>query len=382
MKFISHFFWLFCVFVMLFNANSIKEVTGKDLAEPEWVRLKLHKPPAELTPDDYAYLTDWLKNNKKSADVYFIDLFSRYQVVIFGEQHNIKEHKEFIINLIPRLYHEAGVRCIGWEFSRYTDNEELLSLVTAPVFDSDAVLDFARKQFSHDWNSADHWKIIRAIWNLNNSLRPGQEKLRLVGLDINMDFTEFFKVTKTQPADSPEYKRLYSEVLKRDYMMAEHAEKEILSKGIKGLLFVGRCHDFTHYEKIGPRTVMGTLLYKKYGEKVFQVFPGANNFNCIVKIMSSLNHERIGFDVYNSPFATIMSPSYIVDASVPFAQLARGYVYLGPREQLHSNDVIKGFVTQEMFDKYHSYYEIDNDRSFSSAEELDAYFQNNRWPKP
>ena len=172
------------------------------------------------------------------------------------------------------------------------------------------------------------------------------------------------------------------DILPQEKQVMEQAEKEIFSKGIKGLLFVGRCHDFTHYEKIGARAIMGNLLFKKYGEKVFQVFPGSNKIDSIVKIMSSLNHERIGFDVYNSPFATIMSPSYIVDASVPFAQIARGYIYLGPREQLHSNDVIKGFLTQEMFDEHQSYYEIDNERSFSSAEELDTFFQNNRWPKP
>ena len=28
----------------------------------------------------------------------------------------VREHKEFLLKLIPRLYHEAGVRCIGWEF--------------------------------------------------------------------------------------------------------------------------------------------------------------------------------------------------------------------------------------------------------------------------
>ena len=34
-----------------------------------------------------------------------------------------------------------------------------------------------------------------------------------------------------------------------------------------------------------------------------------------------------------------------------------------------------------MQDKHQSYYEIDNDRYFLSVDELDAYFQNDRWPK-
>jgi len=72
--------------------------------------------PRTIPDGDYAYLRVWIDRNAKPADDYFVGLFKHHDVVIFGEAHDVREHKLFIINLVPRLYREAGVRCIGWEF--------------------------------------------------------------------------------------------------------------------------------------------------------------------------------------------------------------------------------------------------------------------------
>jgi len=170
--------------------------------------------------------------------------------------------------------------------------------------------------------------------------------------------------------------------------MAEQVEKEIIAKGQKGLLFVGRCHDFTHYEfppNINAgRDIMGNLLYKKFGDRVFQVWLGSDaTFPIVDYIMKLRGHKPLGFNLYSSPFANILSPPTWYDApEVPFCKVARGYVYLGARTSLHKNTPIKGFITDEMFNKYRQYYEVDLGRSFKSAEELDEYLQTHRFPEP
>jgi hypothetical protein len=35
-----------------------------------------------------------------------------------------------------------------------------------------------------------------------------------------------------------------------------------------------------------------------------------------------------------------------------------------------------------MFERYQTYYEIDFERSFSSAAEVDEFLQSHRWPTP
>ena len=194
---------------------------------PDWVRAGEAIKAAEIPETDYPYLAAWLEKHAKPAREYLIDLFEHHQIVIFGEAHNIKEHKDFIIELIPRLYHDVGVRCVAWEFSRYGDNDRLAELVTGQEFDKDAALDFARDQTAHEWNSKEHWDIIEAVWRLNHSLAPGHEKMRLIGLNMDVDVTELFIVFKTKPRDSAEFQKMLSVVLEYDRIMAEHVQQEI-----------------------------------------------------------------------------------------------------------------------------------------------------------
>jgi uncharacterized iron-regulated protein len=354
---------------------------------PDWVRNNKPIKDSAIPETEYPYLAKWLEEHTKPAHQYVIDLFSRHQIVVLGESHNIKEHKEFVIKLIPQLYHEAGVRCIGWEFSRYTDNSKLEKLVNFTEYNEEAALQFARDQFAHEWNSKEHWDIIKAVWQLNQSLKPGQEKMRLIGLDKDVDYCRFFLVSKTKSPDSSEFKEILSEILKRDKTMAEHIEEEIITQGKKGLIFVGRCHDFTHY-KFSPtinlgRDIMGNLLHNKFGDCIFQVWLGPGPGSLIENVMKLRGHNLVGFDLYQSPFANILTPVDWSDApEVPFANVARGYVYLGPQANLNRNTSIKGFVTKEMFKKYKQYYEIDFERTFKDAEELDHYLQSHRFPKP
>ena len=114
----------------------------------------------------------WLRSNAGSAADYLISLYKTHQVVIFGEAHNVREHKTFLASLLERLCSEAEVRCLAWEFSCSEDNERLERLVTAEKFDDTALLAFARDQYL-EWNSADHWDLIRMVWRVNQARPPG-----------------------------------------------------------------------------------------------------------------------------------------------------------------------------------------------------------------
>ena len=303
---------------------------------PDWLRAGQPIKASQIPEKDYQYLARWLDSHAKPAQDYIVHLFDTYQVVIFGEAHNVKEHKDFVIELIPRLYREAGIRCIGWEFSRYTDNKRLDELVSGDVFDKEAALQFARDQLAHEWNSKEHWDIIEAIWKLNKSLKPGQQRMRLVGLDVDWNAPKILIALKTKPQDSPEFQEVLKELLKRDATMAEQVEKEIIEKGQKGLVFVGRCHDFTHH-KFPPninwgRDIMGNLLYKKYGDRIFQVWLGSGFLLPIEDVMKLRGHRTCGFNLYESPFANILTPLDWGDApDVPLSNVARGFIYFGPR---------------------------------------------------
>jgi len=366
---------------------------GRAMADgeaPAWANRSTPVKTSEIPKSDYPYLADWLDQHAKPPQEYVIDLFKQHDLVIFGEGHNIKEHKEFLIGLIPQLYHKAGVRCIAWEFSRQADNDLLEKLVTAPEYDRAAALGFARDQLSHAWDSKEHWDVIEAVWRLNKSLKPDETRMRLTGISPNVDWCEFFITAKTNPPESTEYRQIVLALAKKvDAIYAQPIEEEILAKGIKGLAYVGRAHDWTHYEfsnngSVGglnlDRPIMGSILYKKYGERVFQVCLGFGFYHPIEEVMALRGHQPVGFDLFASPFANILTPAGWDAPEVPLSRVARGYVYLGPSANLHTNTPIKGFVTEDMFKKYQRYYEIDFGHKFANAEEVDQYLAKHAFP--
>jgi hypothetical protein len=350
---------------------------------PAWVTESRPTRPEDIPDADYAFLRDWIDRNARPADDYLVGLFKRHDVVIFGEAHNIREHKLLIIDVIPRLYREAGVRCIGWEFSTPLNDAELEKLTMSPKPDPEAQLDYARAFGSHAWDSREHWDLIEAVRKLNAGLPPGAERMRFVGIDKPIDWVDVYTKLKTKPKDSPEMKALYGEVeLKRDVEMAENAERETLAKGVKALLFVGRGHDETHFglppDKPYRRPIMGQVLHKKYGDRVFQVMADWGKFAPMNKAMESRDRMPIGYDMYSSPFEAVLMVD-MVPTPTKMANLARGYVYFGPVERLHRNTTIPGFVTDAMFEKYKEYYRIDFGRPFQSAKEVDDHFMENLW---
>jgi hypothetical protein len=375
---------LFCV--ALSRAEQVKQ---KNKA-PDWVRAGKPVKALKIPENDYPYLAGWLDGHAKPAQEYMIQLFDKYQVVILSEEHNVKEHKDFVIDLIPKLYHEAGVRCIGWEFSPFTKNKRLEELINAPNYDEEAVLQFAREA-DPDWNSKEHWQIIEAIRKLNRSLKPGSEKMRFIGLPSEVD-PEWSVIYQTKPIDSPEVQKLIKgEGTRYDTSMAQQVGEHILQKGRKGLVFVGLGHDWTQYQYPLEATFgidfkpMGGRLKEKYGDRIFNVRTQCSaDPSFIDRVMKRRNYERVGFNMQGSPFANILVPVYKGAPDVPWSRLACGSIYLGPRASFHRNTPIKGFVTEEMFRKYKQYYEVcfGRGRSFNSAEEVDEYLQRHRWPRP
>lgn len=379
---------LFVLLAISFTVSGSGE--GEKIRVPDWVRSNKPIKSDRVTEKDYPYLLQWLDNHSQPAQEYVIRLFDKHQIVIFGEEHNVKEHKDFVIDLIPRLYHEAGVRCIGWEFSWYSQNQRLEELINAPTYDEEAVLQLARER-SPDWNSKEHWDIIKALWTLNGSLPPESEKMRLIGLPDYVDIPRSYILLETKSMNSPEFQKMLKEHCDHDKNMAQHAAAEILQKGQKGFLFFGMGHDWTDYHYPPEVTFgidykpMGYCLKEEYGDKIFQIRAQASSDPSILhRIMKCRNHASVGFDVQGSPFAGILVPVGKGAPDVPWSKLAGGYVYLGSRSSFHRNTAIKGYVTEAMLRTYRQYYEVcfGKGRRFNSAEEVDKYLQQRRWPKP
>lgn len=357
---------------------------AQNLEKPHWLNSEKPIEKTAILIEDYPYLKQWISDNSQPADEYFFNVCKKHQVIIVGEQHNIKEHKDLINKRISKLYHECGVRVIAWEFSKYSHNSWLDSLVNMPVYDSTAVIEFARAQAGHSWNSKEHWDMIKEVWELNKSLGLNETKMKFIGIDINNEITELLYVLSSQADSTEVYQQTLNKLISRDKIMAANVEKEIVNKGLKGLVFVGRCHDYTHHtlKSDNPmcKYIMGKELHEKYGEKIFQIWLYSGWFEIIEQVLKDTNTELIGFNIFNSPFANILQHTgWQSDKQAPFSNIARGFVYIKSSRKLSKNNVIKGFINQDIFDKYYEFYKLNFGQEFSNPEELDLYLQQNRW---
>jgi hypothetical protein len=355
-----------------------QQATRRPAPAPAWTQAGATVAADAIPEADHAYLAAWVAAHEQPVDQYMLSLFTRHDVVVVGEAHNLREHKDLVLSLMPRLYHEAGVRVIGWEFTNPSGDAELERLVTAPTFDYPAQLDFARRQGSHAWAYKEHWDFIEAVRALNAGLPAGAPKMRFVGIDKEIDWVGVYTAQKTVAKDSPEAGALLELQQQREVEMAANAERETFAKGQKALLFVGSGHAETHLG-LPPampyrRPIMAQVLYKKYGDRVYHVCPDSGQIAVMNRALQHRKFPIAAFDLHASPFANILSTEW-GGVPRPLSEMVRGFVYFGPRASLHRNTFIEGFVTDEMFEKYGGYYRIDFGRDFQNAAEVNAYFR-------
>ena len=242
--------------------------------------------------------TDWLNVNGKTPLDYILKKVSEHQVVILGEMHDISNHLVFLNKIIPVLYNN-GVRVIAMEVCLSEDDELLEKLVNGEKYDKDLALEIARHQPWLIWGSKDYWDVLESVWKLNQSLKPNQEKMKIVGLESNNNIASFvltFSGEDGKPSPFYEKFRLFRALkaipgfLYRDELMAKQIEEKIINKNKKGIVLVGAAHSFPNFkqDQFGKGR-MGYILNKKFGDKIFQIYLHENyDSELIAKFMDNV----------------------------------------------------------------------------------------------
>jgi hypothetical protein len=359
-----------------------------------------------IKASSFPLFTGWLDNNGKNPVDYIIEVCRVHDLVIVGEHHYIKNYCELFKQALPGAYEKAGVRVVALEVCNAEDNEKIARLVDGEIYDTALAYEIARSENWGLWGYKEYWDILEAVWTFNRSLPAGGEHLRVVGIDKTMDYQldSLWRAGKLTDQTLVDKAKSQPDIYKRDDWLVENIEKETFAKGAKGIVLVGFNHSFTHYcqpriDKEGklkdewPR--MGVLLYRKYGDKVFQVglhgehmspaqiditYKGSGPVftELIEEIMASRGNKPVGFDVVGSPFAGIRdTQSYYFhwQPAMSFANICRGFVYLMPVKELKPCSWMKDFVSDEMFEKCKGFYEFSYGRTFKNAKEVNEFFE-------
>jgi hypothetical protein len=371
---------------------------------PDWYGSGTAVEAAQVDPSTFPFFSKWLSRSGSDPLDYIVEKCRRHDLVIIGEHHYIKDYCELFARAVPEVYRKAGVRVVALEVCNAEDNDKIARLIEGPVYDISLAYEIARSEDWELWGYKEYWDILQAAWALNRSLKAGEEHLRVVGVDKKMDFQldAMWRAGKLTDPAQIEKAKAQPDIYKRDDWLQANLEREVLDKGAKGILLIGLNHSFTRYaqprlgkdlklEREWPRT--GRVLREKYGERVFQValhgpqmspqvidktYQGAEPVlsDLVERIMAVHGGAPVGFDSTGSPFANIrdsLSYYYHWQPKVTFADLSEGFVFLKPVKALTPCSWMKGFISDEMFEKSKAYYEYAYGRKFQNAKEVDEF---------
>ena len=318
-----------------------------------------------LFPETIEPLVAHLKKHWQTPDLYLLNVFKTYDVVLLAEEHAIRHNLELAHKMIPLLY-QSGVYTFGMEFGASEDQAELDQLVTGPTYNEDTARQIMFR-YNTGWAYKEYLEIYRAAWALNRSLPTSARKFRILNLSYRYNWTDAPVVRTPENAQ---------EIYHRgpvDAYRAEIVRKEVLGRGEKILILTGTPHAYTRYriplfDFNAPNFVrfeernLGQLLYRYAPERVFcvllhqpfdslrdgsarKVYPARGVLD---QVMARFPGQAVGFDLVDSPFGNLPDNSYYASGYQDFhlAQLADGYIYVQPFAAFQGCTLDENFLTE------------------------------------
>jgi|WetSurMetagenome_2_1015567.scaffolds.fasta_scaffold03112_3 uncharacterized RDD family membrane protein YckC len=389
----------------LIHAGQKMELPKKPLILPFVERnLTEVKDISKITSD--TIFIDWLNKNAKTPQEYAIQTASNHNLTLFGEEHGIKENLDFFNEIIPSLYHKAGIRCIGMECIPSIMNKKINELITGNTFDNKLALQIARSQPWKMWGMKGYWDVLETVWRLNKNLPDSCPKMRMVGIDENWDGPNLALVLPRGSDDGlknvPIWEKLklfttiddLVKLIYRDELLARNVEKEIIEKGDKGVVLIGSAHTTLHYgypiinnnKILFVKARFGLLLSQKYKSDIGQILlwhsiaDEADTSKALTSFMESIMVARdnlpVGFCIEDSPFGKLRdsnAPYFKTYKTICFEDITQGLIFLKPLDKLQYCTWSKDYISREMFLKYKLFYQLKSKQKISNSEEMNKY---------
>lgn len=284
----------------------------------------------------------------QSADTFLLDQFQSHTVIFLGEHHRIKEHAEFVSDILPIL-HSNGINLLFSEFANYNDTRLIDSLITAQEFNY-ALAKRIQFQNAWDWGYKELVDIYYAAWKTNQNLKSNEDRFRIIGLENYQD----------------------SSIIDQEKFWAYLIDSISIKQNQKSIVYCGIHHAFTNYKQpyVADDTLkgfinsrVGNYLYRKYPSKVETILLHAplNSINRGTTVIPfdgkmdslynlySVNSKPIGFltdnlkqDVFklNNTFYGIGYQNGSIN------DLCQGYIIVKPICELNPVTVIPDFINK------------------------------------
>lgn len=295
--------------------------------------------------DSIAAYVDFLEKPHLSAKDYIIDLFDKYDFVVFVErEHPEMLQYELLMDVfaderfqeqVGHIFHEIGGNIWDKEYNDYLHKPGL-----SKEQSRQRALEIQRKMSWYPvWARANYHQMLTGLYEINRNL-PKDKKLSLRPTDISVDWSKDIN-------DEYIKKNVFGMQLLRDSVMAESIMKVVNAdngKRKKYFAVMNTVHGtFQKTNLMGqPYTPMLWYLKKKYPGKIANVLINMQNFRPgetnLFKVMHNgkidaafeyLGLDNVGFDFAGSPFAHLKDRQFNENDSITFADRYTGFVFYG-----------------------------------------------------
>ncbi len=303
---------------------------------------------------------EFLQTSGKPPQDYVLEKFDKYDIILLGEDHAVRNNLVFVTDLIPDLY-ECGVRNLGMEFGASEMQPKLDSLLSAPEYSPQLARDMMFF-YNVGWPYQEYMDVYEKVWNFNHSLPVGAPLFRVVNLSYQYRWERFGTFRTPESMAATFYKGT------PDKYRSEIVSKEVIQKSEKILLLVGLVHAFARYEtgflqpnsdnfcayddgwlgnrllNLYPENVFSMMLHMPFGGNPIAATPGDGKLEMIMELHGN---TPCGFDLIDTPMGRLEDHSSysVCHPDFTLEQLFDGYIFLAPVHQLKGCTVDEDFYT-------------------------------------
>jgi len=321
-------------------------------------------PKVRISSDLRTELSEYMATAPTAPEA-ILNALSRADVVLIGETGYIKQHVEFMRDLIRPLY-SAGIRRLGYQYALIDDQDALDDLVTASTFDEQLARQILFDNLAvFGWQ--EHVDLMRAVWEVNRSGASDDEPFRVIALSNRLDYAA---IVEQDDFEDPEVMAKVLATGIPDQVMADRISEEFLVPRRKAVVYCQMPQAFTDFDVVGysegleklgfpgaKRT--GNQLNDRFGDRVetailhgpvpvtgSQAALGYPTGGVVDSVLV-LRDQPVGIEVAGSPFAGLAILGSMADGvdDGTLGALTDIYLCTGQISQLQTVTPIEGFIT-------------------------------------
>jgi hypothetical protein len=295
---------------------------------------------------------------------YVFEKIQKYDLVMIGERHWVREEPTFVQSLIRRCFEKNSINVVFLELGDFEDQGKIDAFMASAKYDPKPVIDALRNHGELGWGYQEYFDIFKLVYDENRK-KPPSQKIRLVlvnpelkDLDFDAVFYDCLKLSPMPEKQKWQMVTWLRESIKgRDEFMSAVIEAHVFGAGLRGIYYAGGSHVRKDLQKKGYRRQFfstGGILARKYPGRVCcltfhkkpESWQSATDFSSLEALYKTCGRS-FALDTNDPRINHLRLKGDIAQKGVMLNEAYDGYIMLNLNNDYQSCPLIPGFYDDE-----------------------------------